>query len=59
MAQEREPGRTVRSWLRPVVLGQHAPHHILINLDIEDLGDLVGDAVVTEAGVSAFHFDDC
>ena len=39
--------------------GQHAPYYILINLDIEDQGDLVGDALLTEAGVSAFHLDDC
>ncbi len=39
--------------------GQDAPYYILINLDIEDQGDLVGDALVTEDGVSVFHFDDC
>jgi len=42
-----------------VVLGQHAPHHILIYLDIEDYGNLIGNALLTEARVSAFHLDDC
>ena len=59
MAKESEPGRTVRSRLWPVVLGQHAPHHILIYLDIEDYGNLIGNALLTEARVSAFHLDDC
>ena len=39
--------------------GQHAPYNILINLDVEDQGDLVGYALVTEVRVSAFHLEDC
>ena len=35
VAKEHEPGWTVRSGSGPVVLGQHAPHHIFINLDIK------------------------
>ncbi len=38
---------------------QYAPYNILINLDVEDQGDLVGNALVAEARVSTFHFDDC
>ncbi len=38
--------------------GEHAPHYILINLKFEDQGDLVGDALITEARISAFHLDD-
>ncbi len=38
--------------------GQHASDHILINLDVEDQGDLVGYALVTEVRVSAFHLED-
>ncbi len=41
------------------MLRQHAPHNILINLDVEDWGDLVGDALVTEVRISAFHLEDC
>ena len=58
VAQESEPGRTVRSRLRPVVPGQYASNHILINLDVENQGDLVGDALVPEFRVSAFHLED-
>ena len=39
--------------------GQHASDHILISLDVEDQGDLVGYALVTEVRVSAFHLEDC
>jgi len=38
---------------------QHSPYNILINLNIEDQGDLVGDALTTEVRISAFHLDDC
>jgi len=41
------------------MFGQYSPHHILINLDIEDQRDLIGDALVTEVGISSFHLDDC
>ncbi len=58
VAQESEPGRTVRARLRPVVPGQHAPYQILINLDIEEQGNLLGDALATEFRVSTFHLDD-
>jgi hypothetical protein len=58
VAEKSEPGRTVRSWFRPAVLGEYAPYHILIDFDIENQRDLIGNALVTEAGVSAFHFDD-
>ncbi len=59
VSKKREPGRTVRSRFWSIVLSQHAPHHILVNLDIEDEGDLVSDALVAEVRVSAFHLDDC
>ncbi len=59
VANESEPGRTIRSRPRPAIPGQHAPYHILINLDVEDQGDLIGYALVTEVRVSAFHLEDC
>jgi len=58
VAQECEPGRTVRSRLRPVMPGQHATYYIFVNLHIEDQGNLIGDPLVTEARVSALHLDD-
>lgn len=36
------------------MFGQHPPHQILINLDIENQRDLIGNALVTEAGISSF-----
>lgn len=58
MAQESEPGRTFRARIRLIVLGQHPPYQALINLEIEDQGNLIGDVPVTEIRVPAFHLDD-
>jgi hypothetical protein len=57
--QESQPGWTVGSWFRPVIFGEYAPHQIFLNLNIEYQGDLVGDALVTEAGIPSFHLYDC
>jgi len=50
---------TIRPRIWAVMSGQYVPYHILINLDIEDEGDLVGNALVAETRVSAFHLEDC
>ena len=38
------------------MLGQHAPYDILINLDIEDQRNLIGNALVAKARVLRFVF---
>ncbi len=58
MPEESEPRRTARFRLRPALLGQHTSYHILINLDAEDKGELIGDAPVFESRDSAFRLDD-
>ncbi len=59
VAKETEPRRTARFWLRPALLRQNMSNHILINLDAEDKGELVGGAPASESRDSAFHPDDC
>ena len=58
MAQESEPGRTVGARLRHVVLGQNAPYQVLVNLNVEDQGNLIGYTLVAKLWVPVFHFDD-
>ncbi len=58
VAQESEPGGAVGAWLRLVMSGKHAPYYVLVNLEIEDQGNLIGDTLVTEVRVPAFHLDD-
>ena len=46
----RESGRQV--------LRGHAAHDIFIDLDAEGVGDLLGNALIAESGVTKLHFDD-
>ncbi len=59
VAKESESGWPVRSRLGSVMPGQHAPYNILINLDVEDQGNLVGNTLVTEVRVTTFHLEYC
>ncbi len=58
VTQKRKPRRAVGSRAGPVVLLQHATHHIFMNINAESLRDLTGDPLIAEAGIPAFHFDD-
>ncbi len=58
MTKECEPGWTVRTWPWFAVPRQHAPHQVLVYLDVKDLGDLIGNTLVTEVRVFVLHLDD-
>jgi hypothetical protein len=49
-----EPRRTIIAWYRSGVLDEDAPDDILIDLDIECTGYLLGNLPAAEAGVSLF-----
>lgn len=55
VAEKRQPGWASRSWFWPIVIGEHAPHHILVDLNIENQGNLIGNALITESWIPAFH----
>jgi len=57
VSEEREPGRATGARLRPVVLGEHAAHDVLVDVDAEDQGNLLGDPPAAEAWVSLFYLD--
>jgi hypothetical protein len=37
------------------VIGEQVPHYILVDLTIENQGELVGNALITESWIPAFH----
>ena len=41
------------------VLGEHPPHDVFINLDVEAQRDLLSDALIAEGRVTKLHLDDC
>jgi hypothetical protein len=56
---DSEPRRTIATWQRSVVLDEDAPDDILIDLDTERAGYLLGNLTAAEAGVASFHLDNC
>jgi hypothetical protein len=42
-----------------VLLRGHAAHNVLVDVDAEEMGDLLGDAHTAELGIAALHLDDC
>ena len=58
MAQERQPGGTTGGLSRPVVMAENPSNHVLVDLDVERPGDLLGDSRTAPAGITLLHFDD-
>ena len=59
VAQESQPGRTIRVLSRPVVMGENPANHVFVDLDVERQGDLLGDSRTAPVGITLLHFDDC
>ena len=54
LPHECQPGGSIGSGLAwPVVLGEHPAHDILVDLDAEGVGDLLGDTDTAELGIAA------
>ena len=58
VAQESQPGRTTGGLSRPVVMAENPSNHVLVDLDVERQGDLLGDSRTAPAGITLLHFDD-
>ena len=58
MPQEGQPRRPAGAGFRSVVLGKNASDHILVNFNVEGLGDNQSDSRAAEAWVSALQLDD-
>ena len=59
LRHEGQPGRSVGSGVAgPVVLGEHAADDILVDLDAEGIGDLLGDADAAEPRITGLDLDD-
>jgi hypothetical protein len=58
VAQESQPGRTTGGLSGPVVMAENPSNHVLVDLDVERQGDLLGDSRTTPAGIPLLHFDD-
>jgi hypothetical protein len=56
--EKGQPGRAARARLSVVVFGQHAADDVLIDIETEYKGDLLGDAPATESGIPSFHLND-
>ena len=60
LRDEGQPGRSVGAGVAgAVVLGEHAAHDVLVDLDAEDVGDLLGDTDTAELGIAGLDLDDC
>jgi len=57
VAQESQPGRTTGRLSRPVVMAENPANHVLVDLDVERQGDLLGDSRTAPAGITLLHFD--
>jgi hypothetical protein len=58
VSEKREPGRASRAGLRPVALGEHTAHDILVDLDTEYKGELLSDPPAAKSRVPVLHFND-
>src|SRR5262245_12960976 len=58
VTEHREPGRPRRVWLRLVPRGEDAPHHILVDGNIEGQGDLLRDSWTPPRWIPPCHVDD-
>ena len=58
VSEKREPGRALRAGLRPVALGEHTAHDILVDLDAEDKSELLGDPPAAKSRVPVLHLND-
>lgn len=59
MANEGEPRwAVVCTRVRMIMRVKDSPHDILINLNAEGIGDLLGDPRTAETWVTSFHLDD-
>ena len=57
VTQESQPGKTTGGLSRPVVMAENPSNHVLVDLDVERQGDLLGDSRTAPAGITLLHFD--
>ena len=43
---------------RQVVMGENPSHHVVVDLDVERQGDLLGDSRTVPVGIALLHFDE-
>ena len=58
MTDDGQPRGSAIGWGRAVVLGENTPHQVLVDLDAERLGELLGDSGAAKARVARLHLDD-
>src|ERR1039457_6395850 len=58
VSDEREPGGSLISGGRSQMPSEDAAHDILVDLDAERMGHLLGNARTTEARIVVLHFED-
>ncbi|HEX8799508.1 MAG TPA: hypothetical protein VF772_12895 [Terriglobales bacterium] len=58
VAQEGQPGGTTGVLSRRVVTGEDPSNHVLVDLDVERQGDLLGDSRTAPVGITLLHLDD-
>src|SRR5450631_522701 len=58
VSDEREPGGSLISGGRSEMPSEDAAHDILVDLDAERMGYLLGNARTTEARIAVLHFED-
>src|SRR5271157_1757544 len=57
LPDDGEPGGTIAAWRRSVVLNEDAPDDILVDLEAECAGDLLGNFTAAQTWVAPFHLD--
>jgi hypothetical protein len=58
VTQQRQPRRTTVPTLRTVVICQHTPDDVFVQLDSETPGQLLGNLAAAQMRVATFEFDD-
>jgi len=58
VAQEGQPGGTTGVLSRRAVMGEDPSNHVLVDLDVERQGDLLGDSRTAPVGITLLHLDD-
>ena len=58
VAEKGQPGWATRAGLGAVVLGQYPANDVLVDLDTEYEGGLLGDPRAPEPGITSFRLDD-
>ena len=58
MPDKAQPGRTIGSGSRPIVLREHAADDVFVDIDAKGTRNLLGNAGTASPGIAAFEFDD-